>query len=90
MKNQFFYSRTTENKEFRDSLNINKIIRTVTHTDNNIIVILDDFNERVQDIPEVKKGKITGYKKVRQTVQSEIHLSPEDGERLFKLLNIEA
>lgn len=90
MKNQFVYTRKTEDKEFRDSLNINKIIRTVTHTDNTVIVLLDDFNERVQDIPEVKNGKITGYKKVRQTVQSEIHLSPEDGERLYKLLNIEA
>jgi malate synthase len=91
MKNQFFYTRKTEEKEYRDSFNINKVIRTVTHTDESVIVILDDFNERVTQQPDIdlKTNKLKGYKNVRETVQSEIHLSVEDGERFFNLLNIE-
>ena len=101
MKNQFFYTRKEklpkvegkeeEFKEYRDSMNVNKIIRSVTHIDGTVIVILDDFNERVTDQPDInpKTNKFNGYKKVRQTIQSEIILSAEDGERLFKLTNIE-
>jgi len=91
MKNQFFYTRLLEEKEYRDSFNINKVIRSVTHTDGSVIVVLDDFNERVTQEPDidVKTNKMKGYKSVRQTVQSEIHLSTEDGERFFNLLRIE-
>ena len=92
MKNQFFYTRKgEEGKEFRDSLNVNKVIRSVTHTDGTVILLLDDFNERVTQQPDIdlKSNKMKGYKNVRETVQSEIHLSPEDGERFFKLTNIE-
>jgi hypothetical protein len=89
--NQFFYTRKSEDKEYRDSLNINKVIRSVTHTDGTVIVILDDFNERVTQKPDIdlKTNKFKGYKNVRETIQSEIVLSPEDGERFFNLLNIE-
>lgn len=89
--NQFFYTRTVEEKEFRDSLNVNKVIRSVTDTDGSVIVILDDFNERVTQEPDIdiKTNKMKGYKTVRQTVQSEIVLSKEDGARFFNLLNIE-
>lgn len=93
MKNQFFYTRIGEDKkEYRDSLNLNKVIRSVTDTDGKVIVLLDDFNERVTTQPDIdpKKNKLKGYKNVRQTVQSEILLSAEDGERFFKLTNIEA
>lgn len=92
MRNQFFYTRTNDKGEkFRDSFTIPKVIRSVTHTDGNMIIILDDFNERVTDEPDInpKTNKFRGYKKVRQTIQSEITLSPEDGERFFKLTNIE-
>jgi hypothetical protein len=90
--NQFFYTRTVEGKELRDSLNVNKVIRSVTDTDGSVIVILDDFNERVSQEPDIdiKTNKMKGYKNVRQTVQSEIVLSKEDGARFYKLLNIEA
>lgn len=99
-KNQFFYTRKQnidlpdggkEVKEFRDSFNVNKVIRSVTHTDGNVIVILDDFNERVTQQPDIdpKTNRFKGYKNVRDTVQSEITLSPEDGDRFFKLLNVE-
>ena len=97
-KNQFFYTRKSkisdnseEVKEYRDSLNMDKVIRSVTHTDGTVIVILDDFNERVTEKPDInpKTNKFNGYKKVRETIQSEIILSAEDGERFFKLTNIE-
>ena len=91
MKNQFFYTRLLEEKEYRDSFNVNKVIRSVTHTDGSVIVLLDDFNERVSQEPDIdlKNNKMKGYKNVRQTVQSEIVLSPTDGERFFNLLTIE-
>ena len=89
--NQFFYKRTVEDVEFRDSFNVNKVIRSVTHTDGTIIVILDDFNERVTQEPDIdlRTNKMKGYKSLRQTVQSEIILSKEDAVRFYKLLNIE-
>jgi len=101
-RNQFFYTRKepkpvqVEGKEqqfneYIDSFNINKVIRSVTHTDGSVIVILDDFNERVTQKPDIntKTNKFNGYKNVRETVQSEIILSPEDGARFYKLTNIE-
>jgi|SRR6478609_4261494 len=102
MKNQFFYTTKrelpfeqgqTEPKfqDFRDSFTVNKVIRSVTHIDGTVIVILDDFNERVNEKPDIdtKNNRVRGIKKVRETVQSEIILSAEDGERFFKLTNIE-
>lgn len=92
MKNQFFYTREGEaGVIYKDSFNINKVIRSVTHTDGTVIVILDDFNERVTQQPDIdiKTNKMKGFKNVRETVQSEITLTKEDGERFFKLLNIE-
>jgi len=98
-KNMFYYTRKSDAPvkegekavEYRDSFNINKCIRSVTHTDGTIIVILDDFNERVTEKQyiEPKSGKFKGYKKVRETIQSEIILSATDGERFYKLTNIE-
>src|SRR6478736_1978760 len=100
MKNMFFYTtkRQLQPKEgetepqfgeFRDSMNLNKVIRSITNVDGSVIVILDDFNERVQEVPDIntKTNKFNGYKKVRETVQSEIILTHNDGERFFKLTN---
>lgn len=102
MKNQFTYTRRVpkpvkvegkeqEFDEYKDSFNVNKVIRSVTHTDGTVIVILDDFNERVTQQPDInpKTNTFKGYKNVRETIQSEIVLSKEDGERFFKLTNIE-
>tara|TARA_R110000868_G_scaffold14426_4_gene67241 strand:+ start:40187 stop:40555 length:369 start_codon:yes stop_codon:yes gene_type:complete len=102
MRNQFFYTTThvvtaaTETtpevtRQGRDSMNVDKVIRSVTLPDNKVIVILDDFNERVTQEPDIdlKTDKMKGYKSVRATVQSEIILSPEDGERFFLLTNIQ-
>jgi hypothetical protein len=101
-KNQFLYTRRQpkplkvegkeqEFDEFQDSFNVNKVIRSVTHTDGTVIVILDDFNERVTQKPDIdpKTNKYKGVKNVREVVQSEIILSKDDGARFFKLTNIE-
>lgn len=86
MKNQFIYTATIAEKEFKASFNIEKVIRSLTNEDGSIIVILDDFNERVTDQPDIdlKTNKFKGYKKVRETVQSEIVLSIEDGARFYQ------
>lgn len=89
MKNQFFYTRTEGDVTFRDSFNMNKAIRSVSLENGQVLVILDDFHERVVQEPVVKNHKVVDTKNLRQTVQSEIFLSAEDGERFFKLTNIE-
>ena len=90
MKNQFVYTAVIAEKEFKASLNIEKVIRSLTNEDGSIIVILDDFNERVTDQPDIdlKTNKFKGYKKVRETVQSEITLNKEDAARFIKLFEI--
>ena len=87
MKNQFIYTATIAEKEYKASFNLEKVIRSLTEESGNVIVILDDFNERVTQQPDIdlKTNKFKGYKNVRETVQSEIQLTPEDGERFYKL-----
>lgn len=83
MTNQFFYTRKEGDKEFTDSFNINKVIRTVGMEDDTLLVLLDDLHERVQQVPDInpKTNKMVGYKRERNTYQSEITLSKEDAER---------
>jgi len=99
MKNQFFYTRrelksgTPENpvyNVFRDSFNINLVIRTVAIEDGRLLVLLNDIHERAQEIPEVdvRTNKVKGVKRQRNTFQSEIYLEPEDVERFYATTNI--
>lgn len=94
--NQFFYTRkelvsgTPENpefREFRDSFNLNKVIRTMAVDDGRLLVLLDDLHERVQQVPDldIKTNKMKGYKRERNTFQSEIYLDPADAERFYKM-----
>lgn len=85
--NQFIYTATIADKEYKASLNINKVIRSLSQEDETLIVILDDFNERVTQQPDIdiKTNKMRGYKSVRETVQSEIILNSEDAKRFFNL-----
>lgn len=87
MKNQFFYKATIGDKEYLASLNINKVIRTLGNDEGGLIVILDDFNERVTQQPDIdiRTNKMKGYKSVRETVQSEILLNKEDAQRFLEL-----
>ena len=99
MQNQFFYTRkelvsgTPENpefKEYRDSFNVKKIVRTLTIEDGRVLVLLDDLHERVQEVPDidVNTNKMKGVKRERNTFQSEIYLDPADAERFLKLTSI--
>lgn len=96
--NQFFYTRKEpiqgtdplEFKEYLDSFNIEKVIRTIIVENNNRLVLLDDIHERSTEVPDVnpKNGQTRGFKRERNTYQTEIYLTPEDSERFIKLLNI--
>jgi hypothetical protein len=96
--NQFFYTRKEpiqgtdplEFKEYLDSFNIEKVIRTIIVENENRLVLLDDIHERSTEVPDVnpKNGQVKGYKRERNTYQTEIYLTPEDSERFVKLLNI--
>jgi hypothetical protein len=90
MKNQFFYTAIIGDKEYIASLNVNKVIRTLENDEAGLIVILDDFNERVTEQPDIdlKTNKMRGFKKVRETVQSEITLTKEDTDRFINLFEI--
>ena len=90
MKNQFFYTAIIGDKEYIASLNVNKVIRTLENDEAGLIIILDDFNKRVTEQPDIdlKTNKFKGMKKVRETVQSEITLNKEDAERFIKLFEI--
>jgi hypothetical protein len=94
---QFFYTRKEpikgtdplEFKEFRDSFNVNKVIRTVMIDDGGSLVLIDDIHERTMDVPQyTPAGKPKGVKRERNTYQTEITLSKEDVERFFNLTNV--
>jgi hypothetical protein len=98
--NQFFYTRKEpiqgtdplEFKEHLDSFNIEKVIRTIIVENGNRLVLLDDIHERSTEVPDVnpKNGQARGYKRERNTYQTEIYLSPDDSERFVKVMNIES
>lgn len=87
MRNQFFYTAKIGEKEYVASLNVNKIIRTLANDEGGLIIILDDFNERVTQQPDIdiKTNKMKGFKSVRETVQSEIELNADDAQKFIKL-----
>jgi hypothetical protein len=74
-------------KQYKASLNINKVIRSLANDEDGLIVILDDFNERVSKQPDIdlKTNKMKGFKTVRETVQSEIELNAHDAKRFIAL-----
>lgn len=99
MQNQFFYTRkelvsgTPENpefKEYRDSFNIYKIVRSLTMEDGRLLVLLDDLHERAQQVADIdpKTNKMRGYKREKNTFQSEIYLDPADAIRFYAALSI--
>jgi len=101
MRNQFFYTRKESIKpkeegeaitfkEFRDSFNVEKVNKTIQLADKTVLVLLNDIHQRIEDVPiKNKRNEITGWKKQTNTYQTEILLSEEDGDRYFKLTNIE-
>jgi hypothetical protein len=95
MKNQFVYTRMLENESseaiyVKDSFNIEKVVRTITMDDGRTLVLLDDLHERVQEVPDInpKTGMMIGMRRERNTFQSEIYLSKEDGERFLLITEV--
>jgi hypothetical protein len=98
--NQFFYTRKEpiqgtdplEFKDYLDSFNIEKVIRTIVMENDNRLVLLDDIHERSTEVPDVnpKNGQTRGFKRERNTYQTEIYLNLEDSERFVKVMNIES
>lgn len=100
MRNQFFYTRKeqvngpegeTTLKEYRDSFNTQKVIRSVLMSDKSLLVLLDDIHERVQETPNIdtRTNKVKGTIRKRDVFQTEISLFEEDIERFYKLTNID-
>lgn len=92
---QFFFIRKEpiqgtdplEFKDYLDSFNVEKVIRTIIVENGNRLVLLDDIHERSIEVPDInpKNGQAKGYKRERNTYQTEIYLSAEDSERFVKL-----
>ena len=84
----FFYTRKTEDdKVYKDSFNLNKVVRSVQIDDNKVLVLLDDTHDRSEDVPDVdpKTGKTKGIKRQRNTYSTEISLFDEDVTRFNNL-----
>jgi hypothetical protein len=90
MKNQFFYTRVDGEKTFKDSFNVNKVVRSLTMEDGRTLVLLDDLHERSQDVPDIdlKTNKMKGVKRQRDTFQSEIYLTAEDAARFEQVTSL--
>jgi hypothetical protein len=88
--NQFVYTRTEGEKKFKDSFNINKVIRSMEIEDGKRIVVLDDFHERVEQVPDInpKTNKVMGVRRERTTYQSEIYLDVEDAKKFSEICEI--
>ena len=78
--NQFYYTRVEGEKSFKDSFNVNKVLRSRTLEDDTVVVLLDDIHERSVEVPDIniKTNKMVGVKRQRDVFQSEIILSKED------------
>ena len=90
MTNQFFYTRTEGDKQYVESFNVNKVIRSIAF-DDELVILLDDIHERVEEVPTLnpKTGKVIGVQRKRDIFQSDIHLKGDDITRFKKLTNIE-
>ena len=90
MTNQFFYTRKEGDKEYTDSFNVNKVIRSIEFEDE-LVILLDDIHERVEEIPthNPKSGKVVGVQRKRDIFQSDIHLKGDDIARFRKLTSIQ-
>jgi hypothetical protein len=90
MTNQFFYTRKEGDKEYTDSFNVNKVIRSIEF-ENELVILLDDIHERVEEIPthNPKSGKVVGVQRKRDIFQSDIHLKGDDIARFRKLTTIQ-
>lgn len=91
MRNQFVYTQKDaipgkpgEFKTFRASFNIEKVIRSLTMDNGNVLIILDDIHQRPQQVEVTNnQGKVTAIKREMNTFQSEIYLTEEQDIKNF-------
>jgi hypothetical protein len=79
MSNLFFYTRKVDDKIYTDSINLNKVIRSVEMEDGSLLILMDDIHERSRDVqsPNIKTNKLE-VKRVREVFQSEVTLEGDD------------
>jgi len=75
-------------KTVYDSFNINCVIRSLTMDDGGMLVLLDDLHERVETKPVPSRNGKVSMKEVKNTFQSEIFLTAEEGEQFLKVTSI--
>lgn len=86
--NLFFFTRQAENgKGYTECFNIDKLIRSVQISEEELLILFDDYYERSEEVPDVKNGKVVGSKRERHTYQTEIRLTGEDITRFNNLAN---
>jgi hypothetical protein len=75
----FFFTRQGENgKDYTECFNLNKMIRSMQISEEELLILFDDYYERSEEVPDVKNGKVVGSKRERHTYQTEIRLRGED------------
>jgi hypothetical protein len=82
----FFFTRQLENgKEYTECFNLNKMIRSMQISEEELLILFDDYYERSEEVPDIKNGKVVGSKRERHTYQTEIRLRGEDITRFNNL-----
>jgi hypothetical protein len=82
----FFFTRKLENgKEYTECFNLNKMIRSMQISEEELLILFDDYYERSEEVPDIKNGKVVGSKRERHTYQTEIRLRGEDITRFNNL-----
>ena len=88
---QFFYKRTTNEKDYIDSLNTDCVTRTYEDENGGRMIFLNDghMESRYDQYPVIKGGHVTGseLRKEAAYYQSEIQLSPEDNQRWLQYMD---
>jgi len=79
------------------SFDVNRVIRVLTLQNDEVLVLLDDLHERWETRPQIhpktqkprfdKKGNLM-TERVKDTFQSEIKLTKEQGLELLKIISI--
>lgn len=86
----FFFTRQVDNgKAYTECFNLDKMIRSMQISEDELLILFDDYYERSEEVPDVdpKSGRVRGTKRERHTYQTEIRLHGEDIERFNNLKN---
>lgn len=75
-------------EERKNSFNIGLVIRAVTMDDGRLLILINDLHERWQDIPSVSRNGKKIIKREKDTFQSEIFLTKQDGKEFLELTRI--